>query len=211
MTLIELVVVMVIIAIGATLLTPNIGAWMPIYRLKGATRDVVSTMRVAQIKAVSSNIWYRVSFDPGQGKYFLENSQDLGANWTKEGDDQVLPTGVQFNTSFAGNTAIFYPTQRQRREPSRSPTPRGLKRPFNSGERQGGSNMDKKGFTLIEVLVGLVLLAIGLLAIAGMQMTSVRGNFFSGNMTQASILAQDRLEALKQLDISDAALSVGTS
>jgi general secretion pathway protein H len=109
LTLIELIIVMVIIAIGATLLTPNIGAWMPIYRLKGATRDVVSTMRVAQIKAVSSNIWYRVCFDPGQSKYFLENSQDLGANWTKEGDDQVLPIGVQFNTSFAGNTAIFYP------------------------------------------------------------------------------------------------------
>ena len=39
--------------------------------------------------------------------------------------------------------------------------------------------MDKKGFTLIEMLIGLVLLAIGLLAIAGMQITSVRGNFFS--------------------------------
>ena len=70
--------------------------------------------------------------------------------------------------------------------------------------------MGKKGFTLIEVLIGLVLLAIGLLAIAGMQITSVRGNFFSGNMTQASILAQDRLEALRQLDINDAGLSVGT-
>ena len=109
LTLIELIVVMVIIAIGAALLAPNIGAWMPIYRLKGATRDVVSTMRVAQMKAVSTNIWYRVSFDPGQSKFFLENSQDLGISWTKEGDDQVLPMGIQLNTSFAGNTAIFYP------------------------------------------------------------------------------------------------------
>ena len=70
--------------------------------------------------------------------------------------------------------------------------------------------MDKKGFTLIEVLTGLVLLAIGLLAIAGMQLTSVKGNFFSGNLTQASILAQDRLEALKQVDFNDASLTVGT-
>jgi len=70
--------------------------------------------------------------------------------------------------------------------------------------------MDKKGFTLIEVLIGLVLLAIGLLAIAGMQITSIKGNFFSANMTQASILAQDRLEALKQLDYSHPALNVGT-
>lgn len=70
--------------------------------------------------------------------------------------------------------------------------------------------MGKKGFTLIEMLIGLVVLAIGLLAIAGMQMTSVRGNFFSSNMTQASILAQDRLEALRQLDYNNAALSLGT-
>ncbi len=69
--------------------------------------------------------------------------------------------------------------------------------------------MDKKGFTLIEVLVGLVLLAIGLLAIAGMQITSVRGNFFSSNITQASILAQDRLEVLRNLPYTDAALTVG--
>ncbi len=70
--------------------------------------------------------------------------------------------------------------------------------------------MDKRGFTLIEMLVGLVLLAIGLLAIAGMQITSVRGNYFSGNMTHASILAQDRLEALRQLPLDNAALDAGT-
>ena len=70
--------------------------------------------------------------------------------------------------------------------------------------------MDKKGFTLIEVLVGLIILAFGLLAIAGMQITSVKGNFFSNNMTQASILAQDRLEILKNLEWDHSDLSLGT-
>ncbi len=69
--------------------------------------------------------------------------------------------------------------------------------------------MNKKGFTLVEVLVGLVILAIGLLAIAGMQITSVRGNFFSNNITQASILAQNRLEELRNLDVNHEDLSVG--
>jgi prepilin-type N-terminal cleavage/methylation domain-containing protein len=69
--------------------------------------------------------------------------------------------------------------------------------------------LNKKGFSLIEVLVGLVLLAIGLLAIAGMQITSVRGNFFSSNMTQASVLAQDRLETLRNLPYGDVALTAG--
>jgi type IV pilus assembly protein PilV len=70
--------------------------------------------------------------------------------------------------------------------------------------------LNKKGFTLIEVLVGLVILAIGLLAIAGMQITSVKGNFFSSNLTQASVLAQDRLELLRSLAWGHADLTGGT-
>jgi type IV pilus assembly protein PilV len=57
----------------------------------------------------------------------------------------------------------------------------------------------QKGFSLIEVLIGLIFLAIGLLAIAGLQVTSVRGNFFSNNLMQATYVAQDRLEYLKNL------------
>ncbi len=60
------------------------------------------------------------------------------------------------------------------------------------------------------MLVGFVLLAIGLSAIAGMQMTSVKGNFFSSNLTQASVLAQDRLETLRNLPYGDTALTVGS-
>ena len=69
--------------------------------------------------------------------------------------------------------------------------------------------MNKKGFTLIEVLVGLVILAIGLLAIAGMQMTSVKGNFFSHYLTQASYAAQDRLEFLDNLPYDSLQLQQG--
>jgi prepilin-type N-terminal cleavage/methylation domain-containing protein len=70
--------------------------------------------------------------------------------------------------------------------------------------------VDKKGFTLIEVLIGLVLLSIGLLAIAGLQITSVKGNFFSHYLTQASYAGQDRLEVLDNLPYSSNELSAGT-
>jgi Tfp pilus assembly protein PilV len=62
---------------------------------------------------------------------------------------------------------------------------------------------------LIEVLIGLVLLGIGLLAIAGMQITAVKGNFFSHYLTQASYAAQDRLEFLDNLPIDDAQMLAG--
>ncbi len=69
--------------------------------------------------------------------------------------------------------------------------------------------MNKKGFSLIEVLIGLVLLAIGLLAIAGMQITAVRGNFFSHYLTQASYVGQDRLEFLDNTPIDSPQLQAG--
>jgi len=64
----------------------------------------------------------------------------------------------------------------------------------------------EKGFSLIEVLIGLVILAIGILAVAGMQITSIVGTSFSNNITQASVIAQDRLEFLKGLPLTDVKL-----
>jgi type IV pilus modification protein PilV len=68
----------------------------------------------------------------------------------------------------------------------------------------------KEGFSLVEVLIGLIILAIGILAIAGLQITSIVGTSFSNNLTQASVLAQDRLEFLKGLPLNDARLDTGT-
>ncbi len=106
-TLIELVVVFAIIAIGAALTTPNIGGWMTNYRLRSATRDIISTMRVAQLKAISHNLRYQVSFDIANKNYILQY-QNTAGTWINEGAIQTLPTGVQFNTTF-GNTASFFP------------------------------------------------------------------------------------------------------
>jgi type IV pilus assembly protein PilV len=69
--------------------------------------------------------------------------------------------------------------------------------------------LGRKGFTLTEVLIGFIILAVGILAIATMQITSTKGGYFSSNMTQATILAQDKLEYLKNLSYSDSNLSSG--
>jgi type IV pilus assembly protein PilV len=54
-----------------------------------------------------------------------------------------------------------------------------------------------KGFTLIEVMVALVILAIALLALAGLMLTTTRNNSFGGHMTEAATFAQDKLEQLR--------------
>jgi prepilin-type N-terminal cleavage/methylation domain-containing protein len=109
-TLIELVVVFVIIAIGAALLAPNIGAWLPHYRLRSAARDIVSTMRTAQMRAVSNNIQYRVNFNAAEigvaNSYILQ--RDTGEAWIDDGALQTLPAGITVNIDqLPAGRAIF--------------------------------------------------------------------------------------------------------
>lgn len=59
------------------------------------------------------------------------------------------------------------------------------------------------------MVAGLIILAVGLLGIAAMQITSTRSGHFSHNVTQATILAQDELEFLKNLSYNDSRLSHG--
>jgi len=98
-TLIELVVVFVIIAIGAVLLAPNIGAWLPNYRLRSAARDIVSTMRTAQMRAVSNNIQCRVNFNAAEigatNSYILQ--RNTGGVWVNDGALQTFPAGITVN------------------------------------------------------------------------------------------------------------------
>ena len=59
------------------------------------------------------------------------------------------------------------------------------------------------GFTLIEVLIGISIFAIGLLAVARMQMLSVR-NTTVGNLTsQATMLANQKMEEVKMTPFDD--------
>ena len=53
------------------------------------------------------------------------------------------------------------------------------------------------GFTLIELLLTMVILSVGLLALAGLQVTSVRSNAMAKRQTAAVALAEAKLEAIK--------------
>ncbi len=52
------------------------------------------------------------------------------------------------------------------------------------------------GFTLVEVLVAMTLFAIGILAVGGLQISSMRGNVLSSQINQGKYLAGAKLEEL---------------
>jgi type IV pilus assembly protein PilV len=69
---------------------------------------------------------------------------------------------------------------------------------------------EERGMTLLEVIMAISILTIGLLAVAAMQSTALRGDSFAHSRTEASTCAQDRLEALMAVPYASMASGVTT-
>lgn len=67
-----------------------------------------------------------------------------------------------------------------------------------------------EGFTLLEVMIALVILSVGLLGLAALQLVAVKSNAFSSEMTYATMLAQQHAEILKSRAYTDADLTAGS-
>lgn len=68
---------------------------------------------------------------------------------------------------------------------------------------------NQKGFTLIEVMIAIFILSVGLLAVASMQVSAIRGNHFSDNVTVALALAEEGMEDLLNKSYSHTWLTDG--
>ena len=56
---------------------------------------------------------------------------------------------------------------------------------------------NNEGFTLIEVLISMLILAVGLLGLAGLQATGLRNNISAYNRSQATQLAYDLADRMR--------------
>ena len=63
-----------------------------------------------------------------------------------------------------------------------------------------------RGFTILEVIIAIAILSFGILAVASMQITSIRGNALAGGVTEASTWAGDQAEKLMRLSWDDSLL-----
>ena len=69
----------------------------------------------------------------------------------------------------------------------------------------------EKGFTLIEVLVAMAVFSLALLGLEKMHLTAIQVNAIASRLTQATTLAQDRVERLMAMPYNDPLLADTTA
>ena len=70
-----------------------------------------------------------------------------------------------------------------------------------------GGGRDRRGaFTLVESLMALTILAVGLLAMLGLQLQALRQASWGRHSTQAAVVVRNQIETFNRLDWADAQL-----
>ncbi len=111
-SIMELMIVIGIIAIVSAITLPNFISYRDNYKLGSASRDIMSVLQNAKIRAVRDNANVEVIFNTGAGTYmaFVDNvviNGVLDAGETTTANDQ-MPAGVTLTgTTFAGDQAGF--------------------------------------------------------------------------------------------------------
>jgi len=66
---------------------------------------------------------------------------------------------------------------------------------------------ENRGFTLVELLISVCIMAIAFTGLATMQIACINGNSIASNLTTGITLAQDKMEELNSLDYNDPSLA----
>ena len=117
-TLMELMVTIAIISILSIIAIPNIIAWVPKFRIGGASRDVLAILKKTRIRAVKDNANCVLMFDTGNARYtaFLDDGAGTPANsgnGVLDGGERVLvqetlAVGIDITaTTLPGDQAVF--------------------------------------------------------------------------------------------------------
>lgn len=112
-TIIELMVVIGIMSILASIAIPGFLGWLPNYRLRSAADEVQSTLQNAKLRAIRENAIVRVNFDFGNDTYqaFIDNGVNAD-NGTREADEVMvkngkMPAGIDLQDSGLGGAVRF--------------------------------------------------------------------------------------------------------
>jgi prepilin-type N-terminal cleavage/methylation domain-containing protein len=110
LTLFELMVVIGIMAVMASIAVPGVIGWLPGYRLRSGADELLSTLQLAKMRAVRENDIVTVSFDFANESYnaFVDNSgdgiQDAGERTVKTGQ---MPPNIDLQDTGLGALVMF--------------------------------------------------------------------------------------------------------
>ncbi|HUJ88804.1 MAG TPA: GspH/FimT family protein [Syntrophorhabdales bacterium] len=117
LTLLELLVVLVILGTVVTLAVPNLFRWIENYTVWKASRQLVTDLQLAKMRAVSQCLQHRVSFDAADRSYKIEegNAPRGSTAWSQISITRALSDprnphyakGVALATNFTNNVVIF--------------------------------------------------------------------------------------------------------
>ena len=120
-SLMELMIVIAIIAIAATVAIPNMIGSRGEAQFRGATDNLVGDLNLAKWSAVRENGWVVIRFDANGYQLFRDNGAGgNNGNWTLDGDERLirsrqLPAGVTIDlgtTDFNGTLCSGNPCTR---------------------------------------------------------------------------------------------------
>jgi type IV fimbrial biogenesis protein FimT len=105
LTIIELVVVMCILGVMVLIAIPNIGRWLPRYRLRSAARDVSSNMQLARLGSIKDNREWALLFDVNGQSYRVISDKGPDGNWGTPDDveEKAVNLSDYTNVRFGDN------------------------------------------------------------------------------------------------------------
>ena len=71
--------------------------------------------------------------------------------------------------------------------------------------------LGQRGFTLLEVMIALSIFSVGILAVVAMQGQAILGNAAAQSLSNASALAQERMERIMEMPFTAVAVGVNNT
>jgi Tfp pilus assembly protein FimT len=99
LTVIGLMMAFAIVAILASLATPNFIAWLPNYRLQSGAEEIHSTLQLARVRAIKQNATVTVTFNTANETY----QASVEGQTYRRGQ---MPAGIDINSAVFGGGAF---------------------------------------------------------------------------------------------------------
>ena len=88
---------------------PAVGRWIEDYRVRAASRQLMSDLQFARIKAVADNVLYQVYFNQANNQYWVQGWNPSTSTWNRIGSTRQL--SIAANPGFEAGVTLAFSTK----------------------------------------------------------------------------------------------------